>query len=156
MRGVAMSKRTVQKAFVFGLLCALPVPGRAQAPTSPSDCETPHFVPTLSFSMTSEVSATDRHVLELDIQSSGGYDTVRDVDLVPELGTVQKLTIPDERVPAGHPLVFLIPRDRLRRNTDFRVLLTVSDSAYGPSCVILQKSIIGTIPKETISKLAGP
>lgn len=153
----AVGRATGLAAFACGLLvCGIPGGLNAQAPTSPSDCETPHFEPTLNFSMTSEVSANDRRVLELDIQSSGGYDTVREVDLVPEFGTVQKLKIPDQPVSAGHPLVFLIPRDYLRRNNDFRVLLTVTDSAFGPSCVILQKSIIGTISKETISKLAGP
>jgi len=124
MRGVAISQRTIHKAFACGLLiCAMPVGANAQAPTSPSECETPHFVPPVYFRMTSEISASDSRVLEVDIQSSGGYDTVREVELVPELGTIQKLKMPDQPVPAGHPLVFLIPRDHLRRNNDFAYYL---------------------------------
>ncbi len=78
------------------------------------------------------------------------------VELVPELGYVQELRIPNVPVPPGEPLVFLIRSDHIRRNNDLRVLLTISDTAFGPSCVLLQKIIVGTIPKKTISTLSGP
>jgi hypothetical protein len=113
-------------------------------------------VPTIDFSIKSEVSAADSHVLELDLQSSGGYDTLREVELVPEVGAVSKLKMPDRSVLPGQPLVFLIPRNHLRPNTDFRVMLTLSDSAFGASCVILARTIVGTIPKTTIAQLGSP
>jgi hypothetical protein len=113
-------------------------------------------VPEVHFTVSSELSSNDSRVLELDIQSSGGFGSVQKVELVPELGFVQDLMMPNEPVPPGQPLVFLIPSDHLRRNSDLRVLLTVRDTAFGPSCVLLQKTIVGTISKKTMSKLAGP
>jgi hypothetical protein len=137
-------------------LFLIPLAICAQTETTPSPCETPHFVPEKHFSMSSAVSSQDSRVLELDIQSSEGFGSVQKVELVPELGYVQELTIPNEPVPPSQPLVFLIPSDHLRRNSDLRVLLTVRDTAFGPSCVILQKIIVGTIPKTTIGNLTGP
>ncbi len=137
-------------------LLIVPLRVSAQNEATPSPCETPHFVPPVNFSMSSKVSSNDSRVLELDILSSGGFGSLQKVELVPELGYVQELRIPNVPVPPGEPLVFLIRSDHIRRNNDLRVLLTISDTAFGPSCVLLQKIIVGTIPKKTISTLSGP
>jgi hypothetical protein len=68
---------------------------------------------------------------------------------------VLDLTIPEHGIRLGDPPVFLISRDRLIPQNDYRVLITTTDPSYEPSCSLVTKTVIGTVSKETIRSLTG-
>ena len=141
---------------MLALLGATSPAALAQSASPPAPCGTPHFVIPVMFSVAASPSKDSSGVLQLDIISSGGFSSLVAVELVPEEGGVRDLKIPDHRIRPGDPLVFLISGDRLIPHNDYRVLITTSDTSYEPSCSFMTKTVIGTISKETIRKLAGP